>query len=281
MGQGCQLRIRSFFPSLRPSEKKVAEFILANPDEVVTLSVTDLGRKSGVSDATVVKFSQKLGYAGYQDLKINLAKDLVTPTREIYGEIDPHDDVQTVKEKIFRLNREALTDTERFLDAGELERAIEALAAARRIHWYGVGASGVVALDAEHKFLRIDLMAHAFVDSHLQVAMGTLLGPGDVAVGISHSGQTKDIATALNTARAAGATTICITNYLESPVARAATIRLYTATRESAFRSGAIASRVAQLSVVDVLFISVALRRREQTLACLERTRDAVADKKF
>ncbi|HEX6971553.1 MAG TPA: MurR/RpiR family transcriptional regulator [Limnochordia bacterium] len=275
------MRIRSAFPSLRPSERKVAGVILAHPETVVHLSVTELARQSGVSDATVVKFSQRLGYAGYQDLKINLAKDLVAPAREIYGEIEPTDDVATVKEKIFRMNRAALADTERCLDCAELERAVNAMAQARRIHFYGTGASGIVALDAEQKFLRIDLPARAFIDVHLQVAMGALLEPGDVAVGISHSGQTKDIAAALATARRAGATTICITNYLDSPVARAAAIRLYTATQESAFRSGAIASRVAQLSVVDVLFIGVAVRRYEHTLACLEKTREAVADKKF
>lgn len=276
---GCLLRIRGLFPGLRPSERKVAQYVLDHPDEVVDLSVTELAHKSGVSDATIVKFSQRLGYSGYQQFKIMLSRELAQPARASYGELDPGDDIAKVKQKVIAMNVTALEETLRTLSDQELERAIDALFGARVIHLYGVGASGFVALDAEHKFLRINRRCHSFVDNHVQRAMAALLGPGDVAVGISHSGFTQDIVDALRIAREAGATTVCITNHFDAPVTAVSDIRLYTAAREPAFRSGAIASRVAQLSIIDVLFIGVAQRDYDRTLECLERTRLAVAQR--
>lgn len=274
---GCLLRIRGLFPALRPSEKKVAEYVLQHPEEVVDLSVTELAQRSGVSDATIVKFSQRIGYTGYQQFKIMLSRELARPAQANYGELDPADDIAKVKAKVITMNMSALEQTMHTLSDIELERAVDAICAARVIHLYGVGASGFVALDAEHKFLRINRRCHAFIDNHVQRAMATLLGPGDVAIGISHSGFTQDIVSALRNAHEAGATTICITNYFDSPVTAVSDIRLFTAAQEPAFRSGAIASRVAQLSVIDVLFIGVAQRDYDRTLEYLEKTRIAAA----
>ena len=274
---GCLLRIRGLFPGLRPSEKKVAQYVLDHPEEVVDLSVTELAQRSGVSDATIVKFSQRIGYSGYQQFKIMLSRELARPAHANYGELDPADDIPKVKAKVITMNMSALEQTLHTLSDTELERAVDALWAAPVIHLYGVGASGFVALDAEHKFLRINRRCHAFIDNHVQRAMATLLRPGDVAIGISHSGFTQDIVNALRIAREAGATTICITNHFDSPVTAVSDIRLHTAAQEPAFRSGAIASRVAQLSIIDVLFIGVAQRDYDRTLQYLDRTRIAAA----
>lgn len=279
--EGCILRIRTSFPSLRPSEQKVAKFILDNTELVVELSVTEVARRSDVSDATVVKFSQRIGYTGFQEMKISLAKELPAHTRNIYGEIAPGDDLQTLKEKIFALNKTALEETCRILDQSKLEQAVLALTEARQVHICGVGASGTVAMDAEQKFMRIGIPCHAYIDPHIAAAMAALLRPGDVAIGISHSGATRDTVEALQTAQRAGATTICLTNFINSPVSRNADITLLTAVQETDFRSGAMASRVAQLSIVDVLFVAVAQARYELSLACLDKTRAAVARKRY
>lgn len=276
--EGCLLRIRGLFPGLRPSEKKVARYVLDHPEEVVDLSVTELAQRSGVSDATIVKFCQRIGYAGYQQFKIMLSRELARPAHADYGELDPADDISKVKAKVITMNMSALEETLRTLSDTELERAVDAICRAPLIHLYGVGASACVALDAQLKFLRINRRCHAFTDNHAQRAMAALLAPGDVAIGISHSGFTKDIVDALRIAHEAGATTICITNHFDSPVTEVSDIRLFTAAQEPALRSGAIASRVAQLSIIDVLFIGVAQRDYDQNLEYLERTRMAVAD---
>lgn len=273
---GCQLRIRGFLPKLRPSERKVAEYILGHAEEVVHLSVTELADLSGVSDATVVKFCQRIGYSGYQQLKIMLARELVHPIRPDFGELDRSDTIADIKAKVITMNMAALEGTMRTLADQALERAVDAIDRAKNIHIYGLGASGVVALDAEHKFMRINRRCHALIDTHAQCAMAALLEPGDVAIGISHSGFTVEIVKALHLAKEAGATTICITNHLDTPVTEVSDIHLYTAAQEPAFRSGATASRVAQLSVIDILFISVAQRHLDQSLEYLEKTRAAV-----
>ena len=277
----CLIRLRGLLPSLRPSEQKVAQYVLAHPDKVVHLSITELSQIVGVSDAAIVKFAQRIGYKGYQDLKINLAQELPQTQEPVYGEIELDDPIGLVKEKLFHANILALQDTQNLLDDRALQAAVAAMISAQRIDFYGLGASGIVAEDAQHKFLRIGLNCNAYIDTHMQASMAALLGKGDVAVGISHSGQTKDIVAAMNIAKEAGATTICITNYPGSEIAKAAKIRLFTSSQETTLRSGAIASRIAQLSVIDVLYIGVILKRYEPTMDCLEKTRKAVSDKRY
>ncbi|MGE5598746.1 MAG: MurR/RpiR family transcriptional regulator [Bacteroidota bacterium] len=273
-------RIRGQYPSLRPSERRVADYVLAKAAEVVLLSSTELGERTGTSDATVVKFSQRLGFRGYQELKIALAGEVAAPSVEVFGEVEPADDAATIRDKVFAANIEALNDTRRMLDPGELERVVTAILAARQVCFYGVGASGLVALDAQQKFMRIGLICHAYGDAHLQATQAALLGRGDVAVGISHSGQTKDTLEVIGLAKENGALTVALTNHPRSALARLADRLLLTAARETTLRSGAIASRLAQLSVVDVLFTAVAVRKHDRSLDYLRRTRQAVAGRR-
>lgn len=277
MGQNnTLLHIRGVFPSLRPAEQRVAKEILENPQAAVHMSISELGRRARVSDATVVKFCKRLGYKGFQEFKILLAQDVATKPQPVYGEIEPDDDLGTVKDKIFQSNIQALQDTAQTLSEEALEAAVQAILKAREIHFYGIGASGLVAQDAEHKFARIGLSARSFVDAHMQITRAVLLGPGDVAVGISYSGDTFEIAHAIELAKAAGATTICITNFSQSRLAQLCDIVLLTASREHVFRSGAISSRIAQLSAVDALFISTVLQNFDRFQACITKTRQAI-----
>ncbi|NLG84898.1 MAG: MurR/RpiR family transcriptional regulator [Firmicutes bacterium] len=274
------LKIRGLYPSLRPAERKVADYVLANAAAVVLLSSTELGERTGTSDATVVKFSQRLGFRGYQEFKIALAAEVSGQATAVFGEVERDDDLAVIRDKVFAANLEALNDTRRVLDPAVLEKVVEAILAAPQVCFYGVGASGLVALDAQQKFMRIGLICHAYSDSHLQVTQAALLGRGDVAIGISHSGQTKDTVEVITLARANGAVTVALTNFPRSALATAADYTLLTSTRETAFRSGAIASRLAQLSVIDVLFTAVAVRRFDRSMAFLDRTRRAVAGRR-
>ena len=271
------LHLRSVFPTLRPAEQRVARQILKSPVETVHLSITELAKRSQVSDATVVKFCKRLGYKGFQEFKILLAQDVAVKPEPIYGEVEPDDDVVSVKEKIFQANIMALQDTCQVLDGDQLQKAVDALGSAREIHFYGLGASGIVALDAEQKFSRIGMRVNAFIDAHMQITRAVLLQPGDVAVGISYSGETSEIAQALQVAKNAGAVTIAITNFSASTTASLAHIVLLTSSQENIFRSGAISSRIAQLSTIDTLFIAVALVDYERSQAAVEQTREILA----
>lgn len=273
------LHVRSAYPTLRPAERRVADEILGNPGEVVHLSITELAKQAKVSDATVVKFCKRLGYKGFQEFKILLAQDVVVKPDPIYGEVEPGNDIHTIKEKIFQANITALQNTAQVLNADALEAAVDAIGKARDIQFYGLGASGIVALDAEQKFSRIGLRANAFVDAHMQVTRAVLLRPGDVVVGLSYSGETREIVEALQAAKYAGALTIAITNYSSSTVAQNADLVLLTSSQENLFRSGAISSRIAQLSIIDTLFIAVALIDHDRSQDAIEKTREILSQR--
>jgi len=275
------LHIRGTYPALRPAEKRVAQVILSNPREAVHYSITQLAEKAEVSDATVVKFCKRLGYKGYQEFKIMLAQDVAVKPQLIHGEVEPGNDVQTIKEKIFQANIGALQETAQVLETEALERAVQALANAGEIHFYGVGASGIVALDAEQKFSRIGLRTSAFLDTHLQIARAVHLREGDVAVCLSFSGETVEIVEALRAAKQAGALTIAITSFSGSTLAREADVLLLTSTQQNLFRSGAIASRLTQLSTIDVLFIAVALVDHERAQEAIEKTRAILSQRRL
>lgn len=273
------LHLKSTYPEMRPSEQRLADTILKDPARIVHLSITELASEANVSDATIVKFCKRLGYKGFPEFKILLAQDVAMKTSPIYGQVERDDTVKAVTEKIFQANITALQDTVQVLDSEAMHQAVEMLAKAGDIHFYGMGASGLVALDAEQKFSRIGLRAAAFVDGHAQLTRASLLQSGDVAVGISYSGSTDEIIAALRTARSTGAFTLAITNYSASKVVEVSDLVLLTASEEDILRCGAISSRIAQLSIIDALFVSVALVDFEHSRESIERTKEALSQR--
>jgi DNA-binding MurR/RpiR family transcriptional regulator len=278
---GCFVRIDGTYASLRSAEQRVADFILKHPEELIYLTVTELAERTKTSESTIVRLCQKIGYKGYQEFKIVLARDLVEPTTEIYAAIEPGDDLSTVKSKVFQANAQALRDTIEVLDDAELSKAVDALAVATRVDLYGVGGSGPLAQDAYHKFLKLGIRAVALSDGDLMAMSSALLGPGDVALGISHTGASRDVTDALGRAKANGATTICITHRSSSPITKVADIRLVTAAKQTAFRSDASSSRIAQLTIIDTLYVGVAHKAHDRSLKTIEKTREATAAKRY
>jgi len=278
---GSFVRLQAAYSGLRAAEQRVADFILKHPDELIYLTVTELAERTNTSESTVVRLTQKIGYKGYQEFKIVLARDLVEPTTEIHAAIEPADDLTTIKTKVFQANAQALRDTIEVLDDRELARAVEALAHARRVEFYGVGGSSPLALDAYHKFLKLGVPAVALSDGDLMAMSSSLLGAGDVAFGISHTGASRDVTDALGRAKANGATTICITHRPSSPVTKVSDAVLVTAAQQTAFRSDASSSRIAQLTIIDALYVGVAHQNHARSLRMIERTREATAAKRY
>jgi RpiR family carbohydrate utilization transcriptional regulator len=279
--RGCLARIKGILPSLFPAEQRVAEFILNNPEAIIHLSITEVAEESEVSESTVVRFCQNLGYSGYHELKITLARDLVTPVHQIHQDIEQGDSIVQVIDKVFRADIQALYDTERIIDPEEMERAVEAISSCRRIELFAVGNSLPIALDAEYRFIRIGLPCIVYRDAGTQAMSASLMRKRDVGLGISHSGSSKDTVEAMRLAHEAGATTICITNYSKSPIIQVSDIKLFTTSRETTFRDEAMASRIAQLAIVDALFVGVALRRFEKALDSIKRTGQVLPDRKY
>ena len=277
----CLGLIRSYYPSFTPAEQRIADFILSNPRKVIYMSVTELAERCGVGDGTVVRFAQDIGFSGYQELKLTLSRDLVGPFENVLEDVSPEDSLDDIVRKITNKNLKAITDTTRLIDIDSLKKAIEIIYQSRKVEFYGVGASGFTALDAKYKFLRIGIVCDALTDPHLQAMSAATLTSKDVAVGISHSGATKDTIDSLKVAKNAGAKTICITNFIHSPITEVSDIVLLTASPESPLASGAIRSKIAQLHILDLIFTGVAMRLGDQALRYTEKTAQAVLNKLY
>lgn len=259
---GCLLKIKESYSGLTPSERKVASYVMHNPDNSVGLSIGELAGLSGASKAAIIRFCKTLGFEGYREFAIKMATDMALSRENSadkqYTDIQVGDNLETIVRNISHNNKKAIEDTVKVLDKNEVKRAIEALRSAGRIDFYGTGASGLVALDAQQKFMRINRFANAYADTHLQATSATILAPGDAAVFISYSGETRDVVELIDIAKAAGAVTIAITRYGSSTLSEKADINLHISSPETSIRSAASSSRIAQLNIIDILFTGLA-----------------------
>ncbi|MEO7235143.1 MAG: MurR/RpiR family transcriptional regulator [Lapillicoccus sp.] len=276
---GLLVRLRGLRPSLSPAEDRVAERVLADPRASSALTISELADAAHTSETTVLRFCKRLGMPGYPQLRLALAAESAQPRLRTVAESDINEDdtVDDIISKVAYADASAVEETAQQLDRGSLDRAADAIARATRVDIYGIGASGVVGIDTQQKLHRIGVLAFAWNDPHVALTSATLLRPGDVAIGISHSGTTKETIEALATARGRGATTVAITNFPLSRLVSTADIVLTTAARETSLRSGATASRIAALTVVDCLYIAVAHRDLERATRAVAETRAAVA----
>ena len=252
-------KIRIEIPNMRKSEQKVAEFVLADPDSVMNGSISDTSEKAKTSDPTVIRFCRKLGLKGFMELKLRLASS--KPFGDAILEDITHDDsVDTIFANIMRSVSEAVNNTERGMDRKLLDQAVELLVKASRWEFYGMGGSGVIAMDAHHKFFRLGVPCIAYNDSHMQVMSAAQLDESAVAVVISHSGATKDIIDSAEIAKEAGAKVVGVLGKRNSELAKHCDIPLCVSSREVALRLAPMAGRLMQLALLDVLFVSVAMR---------------------
>jgi DNA-binding MurR/RpiR family transcriptional regulator len=274
-------KIQAIINNLKPSEKKIADYILQSPQDLCDIPISELAKRCKTSEASVVRFCRTLGYKGYQDLKIKISSDIAFKMRKIQGVVSADDDIETIIAKISKNNMQAIESTMDVINRQEVKKAVDALLEAKKIDFYGVGASAIVAQDAMHKFMRINKSCTAYTDSHMQLVSAANLTKDDVAVGISYSGQTADTVDALKLARNAGATTICITRFGNSPITLVSDIKLFITSNEAIFRSAAMASRMAQLNAIDILFSIIACRKYDEIVKYLENTSEAVSIRKY
>lgn len=274
------VQIESFLPTLRQAEQKVAGLVLAKSGDVVHMSITDAADASGTSEATVIRLARRLGYPGFAAMKIALAMDMHTNQRLEPGALTASDDVGSVKEKVLLTSVGSLEDTLDLLADEELERAVAALAAAPRIEVYGVGQSAAMAQHAYATMMEIGLPVAAVTDPHLQTASAVQLRAGDVAFAITITGTSRDTVEALEYAREAGATTICLTRHARSPITRIADIVLLAAARLKTIETYQQLDRVGQVAVIDLLCTAILLRKQKESLDALLRGRKAVSSSK-
>jgi DNA-binding MurR/RpiR family transcriptional regulator len=265
-------------PALAPAEQRVANAVLADPGGVAAMTISELAEVASTSETTVIRFCKQIGVPGYPQLRLQLAaqsaQENIRP--EVGGDIEPGDSLADVVGKVAFADERAVRETAQQLDIDALSKVVAAVAKAPRVDLYGAAASSFVALDLQQKLHRIRRVAFAWSDVHVMLTSAALLGEDDVAIGISHTGTTVEVVEALEEAAKHGATTVAVTNFPRSPLARTADVVLTTAARETTYRSGAMSSRIAQLMVVDCLFIGVAQSVLPDARKALEETATAV-----
>lgn len=262
---------------LPPSEQKIAEYILRNPEAIVTMTVTELGEMSQTSGAAVTRLCKSLKLKGFQELKLRINGDLGKKLEITNRDIQPNESVASTIQKVTEHAVHTLLETAELLDDVQLELAVDAIVHAKSVHFFGVGASGIPAIDAQQKFLRIHKASTASTDLHMGATIMANVGEDDVVVGISFSGETFEVQKIVELANANGAKTISLTKYGQTPIAQIAQIQLFTSpTKEANLRSGATSSRLAQLHVMDILFMSVASKQFDTAINYLDASREAI-----
>jgi len=277
--------IKSIYTSLTKTEKKVAEFVIDYPEKVVYSSISDLADLVEVGDTTVLRFCRKTGYKGYQSFKVALAQEISISNKETKQnydeEISDTDSIWDVSQKTLTYAIQALNETLSLLGKDELEKAVSYILDANKIEVFGVGTSAVTSLDAKYRFARIGLNIDSSLDGHMQAMKSSLLTSSDVAIGVSFSGSSKDTVEVLALAKKRGAKTICITHFARSPITKYADVVLLNGSKEDPLEGGALASKMSQLLVIDILYNNIFLRMKNDAIKNKEMTSKAVMGKLF
>ncbi|SAK43260.1 RpiR family transcriptional regulator [Caballeronia catudaia] len=253
-------QVEAMREQLRPSERKLADYVLEAPREVLDLSMTDFAARAGVSQPTIARFCQALGFSGFREFKIRLAQGVAGDVPTVYRDVRTDEPPAGVAAKVLDRTIGALIAVRNSLSSDSVAAAIVILADARRIEFYGAGGSGIAALDMQHKFFRLGVPSVAYSDPHTYTTSAALLGAGDVVVAISNTGRTRDILDACRSALNGGAKVIAITHG-NSPLARMATVGLFANVDEDTDIFSPMTSRISHLAIGDILAVGLALAR--------------------
>ncbi len=267
--------IRSFHPSLTKSEQKVADTVLKDLESVLYYSVTDLADHAEVGETTALRFCRKIGFKGYQEFKLAIAKTVSSHHYHADKDTKP----QGMSESIAQYTKEAIDETFQMINKKVLEKCLHEINKAKRLYFFGVGTSGLTALDAKSRLIRMGVQSDALIDPHMQAMVAATLGKEDVVIGISVSGSTKDTLDSLAIAKKNKATIIAITYYARSPITNLADYVLLSGGKESPLEGGSLSAKICQLYVIDLLCTGLALKNKGKALKMKELTAQSVVDK--
>lgn len=258
LNQPIRTVIQTSLPSLTGQKKRLAQFLIDNWEDVIYMGIADLSVRSDTSTATITRLYRDFGYTKYSDFKTDITRNFVNKQTVLNDQILDGDDMRTIVSKVYSSEIEALKSTFEIMDYDALNKAVELLVQAVRLDVYGFGGSGVIVQDVYSKFIKIGRFCTPVVDNDLQALSAALLGPRDVVLAISHTGRNNALLYNLEVAKATGATIIAITNSSNSPIWDIADVILCTKANETAFKSDALSSRLAQLFIIDSLYVGMA-----------------------
>lgn len=273
--------VRSQLKQMPPGESRIAEVMVGLGGDLIYRTVSDIAAEAGTSISSVVRCCQRLGFKGFQDCKIALARDGDAPVQTVKDGIAASDSPATIREKVVAAAAEAVTVGAGFVDGDHFARAVQLLRAAPRVLFIGVGTSAPLAQDAAYRMLTIGVPAEAPADVHVQHVRAGLLRPGDLVVAVSHTGSTQETVTALEAAKAAGADAIAVTSFARSPIVTLADVVLVAGSSETSYRVEAMASRIAHIVVLDALFVATAHSDEPRANRALEVMESALAEHRY
>ncbi|AEV30183.1 transcriptional regulator [Sphaerochaeta pleomorpha str. Grapes] len=274
---GLVSRLENVFPSLSPIEKRITSYFMSHEAELVGKPILDIAQACDTSKSAVVRLCKRIGYNGYKELQTDLSAERALRQRDkVYerSDIYPQSSTASICTLITHNSIRVLESTLQNLDLSSMDKAVDALCSARRVDLYGVGNSGIVAEDANIKLRRLDFFTTCCTDIHMALVSSSTLNADDVAVFFSHSGTTSDILHILEVVKAQGALTVAVTCRGGNTLSKNADIVLETASSENLSRSGAMASRIAMLEIVDMLFSIIASRNYKDVKDILDHTAD-------
>ncbi|MEB7887850.1 SIS domain-containing protein [Hafnia alvei] len=279
----CLQRITLNKDAFTPGERIIADYILANPDKLKQCSSQELASILNISQSSIVKFAQRLGFKGFTNLKMALieewgqqSKQNAESEQHLHNDINVHDTPSVIAEKLFRAKQQALRMTTDSVNLAQLESTVAEIKAARRVQIMGMGGSSLVAKDLAYKLMKIGYPVMNEMDSHVQMTVAQSLGEGDVQIVISYSGALKEIVIAAQAAQEKGAKIIAITSLQDSPLRKLADFVLDTIADEARWRSSSISARTAQNTITDLLFVCLLQEDSERSRSFIHRSQEMI-----
>jgi DNA-binding MurR/RpiR family transcriptional regulator len=276
-------KIRTKYNRLSPTQKKIADFVLKNSEQVPTLTLNAIAKECNTSETTVIRFLRKLDFNSFQVFRVNVAQTLSskTPNKAIYQEIQANDSIQQIKEKVIMSTVSSIEDLNELVDVDKLEKCVELLLNAERIFFFGVGASFAIAMDAYHKLSRLGLNVANQRDAHMINILSTHTTENDLLFVVSHSGESQEILDGVVLSKENDSKIIALTSYENSSLVELADLTILSSTNETRYRSDAMISRIIQLVIIDMIYISLVLKLgTEDSIEKVNKSRLAVARRK-
>ena len=278
MTVSIRLQIKTLYKDLSLKEQAIADYILENPSKVSHSSISDLSNELGIADSTFFQFTKKLGYNGFKAFKMAmLMQENDFSAISIHENIQKSDNELTMAQKVFDSNMTTLTDTKNLLKEEDLKLAAAMINQSKRLFFFGVGGSEIVATDAYHKFLRSPITVFHSSDYHIQLMEASLLTPDDCGIFISHTGKSRETIELAQVAKNNGAKIIVITSHAASPLAKLGDVVFISISEETEFRSEALASRIAQLSIMDSLYVILMFINRDKAQQSIAKIRRSIS----
>ena len=272
MDKNVYAAIQSQYSTLSKVGKRIADYILADPVHITSISIQQMAAELDIAESSIIRFCKIVGCAGFSEVKLLLAKYSPKSVRTIFEDLSETDSISTISESVFSRNIDTLERALQLLDFEKIEQAVGVLSRAENILILGVGASGIIAEDFYIRLMRIGIRAVSLTDSHLMQIQASQCGPDTAVIAISHTGKTREIVSAVRTAKECGAPTIGITGYPDTPLKQVCDICLELYSPEQLF----VSPRVAQFSLIDSLYVSLAVRRKDSVVQNIQRMNEAL-----